>query len=106
MHLGPIVQGTYRPRDVMSKGRNFRDFSFGDTLFGDTSSWHSPRVKGKPPWLDEPRGPKGGPPWHHCEPPLCLVDPEVEKNRKEKQLVRFCLFVLKQSNDFIYLNYI
>ena len=28
------------PRDPLSEGQNVQDFSFGDTLFGDTSSWH------------------------------------------------------------------
>jgi hypothetical protein len=28
------------PRDPLSEGQNVQDFSFGDTLFGDISSWH------------------------------------------------------------------
>jgi hypothetical protein len=38
MSKGRNILGPHRPRDALFEGRNIRDFSFGDTLFGDTSS--------------------------------------------------------------------
>ncbi len=35
---GIIVQGTYHPRDALSKGRKTRDFSFGDTSVRDENN--------------------------------------------------------------------
>ncbi len=40
MSKGRHILGLHHPRDALSKRRNVRDFSFGDTLLGDTSFWH------------------------------------------------------------------
>ncbi len=36
---GRNILGPHHPRDAMFEGWNVQDFSFGDTLFGGTSSW-------------------------------------------------------------------
>jgi hypothetical protein len=43
---GRIVQETYHPRDALSKERNIRDFSFGDTPVGDEITLHCVEYKG------------------------------------------------------------
>ncbi len=37
---GRNILGPHHPNDALSTVRNVQDLSFGDTLFGDTSSWH------------------------------------------------------------------